>query len=306
MARTNLQIKIGTYTGNATDNTNITGIGFRPKFVMTHRNSVGAVGRVSTIRGDLSLDMASNAVATADWIQEMLSDGFQVGTASNVNTNAVPYYYIAIDGVSAQAYFRAFKFRGDGTDNRNYTGGGLGFTPDFVFVKGDVAQNSSARIAAQVGDLSLHLPGVADATNEIQNLQSGGFQLGSSSRVNAATTDFYGFAMKHVPGGFTTGTFTGTGVAQSITGLGFKPDFLLVKNGTTTNQTVMLTSDMVTASVSSIFLGNGGTVTSGITSLDSNGFTVGTDTSVNGSTNVLYYMAFKTGNYSVPLNRLVL
>ena len=85
---------------------------------------------------------------------------------------------------------------------------------------------------------------------------------------------------------FNTKLYTGTGSTQSITGVGFQPDFVWIKNRSTTashilqdavrGPTKQVYSDLTNAEV---------TGSDGVSSFDSDGFTVGTGVSFNGNGN---------------------
>lgn len=88
------------------------------------------------------------------------------------------------------------------------------------------------------------------------------------------------------------GTYTGDGGAsQAITGIGFKPDMVVAKPSTTTDGAAFKTKDM-DAGKSTYIRNDWGYETTFITSLDSDGFTVGSDSRINGSSVVYYYWAF--------------
>lgn len=302
MARSNLQIKVGTYTGNGADATNISGVGFRPDFVLIKGGANIGVLRTREITGDKTAYAAGNTANEADNIQEILNDGFQLGTNAKVNANGTVYYYVAIRGTAGQSYFRTGKYIGTSGDSRNYTGGGLNFTPDFVFVKGDRADNGCFRTSAMGADNSAHLSGSVDAVNEIQSLISNGFQLGTSTRTNLSAADYYFVAMKALAGCMAVGTYTGNATDnRSITGLGFSPDVVIIKNGTTTNAAVIRTSSF--SGDSSTSFGSAGPTTDMIQSFISDGFTIGANVSVNGDTNTFWWIAFKAGNFNVPITR---
>ena len=88
---------VGSYTGNATDNRSISGFGFAPTFVTVkpNNNVTGAIKTTSTgATTDITLlPNAGNAVTDA--IQQLQSDGIEIGTATRVNTNAIAYYWWA-------------------------------------------------------------------------------------------------------------------------------------------------------------------------------------------------------------------
>jgi hypothetical protein len=302
MARTNLQIKVGTYTGDGNDSRIITGVGFEPKLLIVKGGANIAVWRVEQNRGDSSMYFAGNTANAADFIQAFTNDGFVVGTDAKVNANATVYYYIAFNGTAAQQYFKTGNYIGNNTDARQLTSSGITFTPDIFFVKGDTAQNPSTRTAEVTGDNSWHFAGVADATNEIQNLVANGVELGNSPRTNGSGLEYFFASFKKYRGVIASGTYVGNGIdTRTITGLGFQPDFVLVKDGLTTYAACIRTSDFVGDSSASV--GSAGPTTNQIESFTSDGFTVGTSGVVNAVGDTFWWIAFKAGNFNLPLTR---
>jgi hypothetical protein len=87
------------------------------------------------------------------------------------------------------------------------------------------------------------------------------------------------------------GTYTGTGADnRSITGVGFQPDFVLVKGGA--NRAVICTDTMDTGDAKCI-TGANGMETDQIQALEADGFQVGTSARVNANTTVYYYLALR-------------
>jgi len=81
------------YTGNSADNRSLTGAGFDPNYAM----SIGvsddhiAVGKSFSMDDvDKSWDFGGGATY-ADVIQDFITDGFQVGTNTNINENTHTY-----------------------------------------------------------------------------------------------------------------------------------------------------------------------------------------------------------------------
>jgi hypothetical protein len=88
-----------------------------------------------------------------------------------------------------------------------------------------------------------------------------------------------------------TGSYTGNGSSQSITGLGFQPEVVWIKADDNNYSGAMSTSTM--GSNKTKTLEGTGTLHSGsITSLDSDGFSVGSGTDVNADTVTYYWTAF--------------
>lgn len=94
-----LGVASGSYTGNATDNRDITA-GFAPAgvFIKGDSTSNEAAGRFSSHSGDDSF--CDTGAATTNIIQGFGSTTFQVGTDGCVNENAVTMYWVAIATVS--------------------------------------------------------------------------------------------------------------------------------------------------------------------------------------------------------------
>ena len=79
-------------------------------------------------------------------------------------------------------------------------------------------------------------------------------------------------------------TYTGTGASNSISSFNFSPDLVWIKNrGTTTNHAIYDTTRGAQAQLSSNTTGDEVTSSTGLTSFDANGFTIGTSTLVNTS-----------------------
>jgi hypothetical protein len=89
-------VRVGSYTGNAADNRNVTGLGLSPDFAWVKRGAGSpAVFRPASLAGDASMEF--NAAAANNQIQSLIAGGFQVGTVDLVNANAETYYYLAIE-----------------------------------------------------------------------------------------------------------------------------------------------------------------------------------------------------------------
>jgi hypothetical protein len=87
----------------------------------------------------------------------------------------------------------------------------------------------------------------------------------------------------------TSGTYTGNGTGKSITGLGFTPNIVIVKQDGS-NRAVLRSSTMTGSKglTETVALESGV-----ITSLDSDGFTVGTDVRSNSNGGTYYWVSFK-------------
>lgn len=192
-----------TYTGNNTDNRNITGVGFQTGLVWNMGGSRHA--NFKTTATGISTDTTQvmyNGADASNKIQALQSDGFQVGTSVEANENAVVYYYVAVkDGDS----FLSGQYTGNGSDSRDITA--VGFQPVFVFIKGTSTQNSVLRSSDMSGDLSKYYRSSGFAANYIQSLLSNGFQIGTAGDVNTSSSTYNYIAIK-VPTAPTPSTFT--------------------------------------------------------------------------------------------------
>lgn len=181
------------------------------------------------------------------------------------------------------------SYAGNGTDNRNITG--VGFQPDAVIVKASTNQETVMRTSTMAGDATKQLAGANGLqSNRIQALQANGFQVGNDAEVNqggGSPPAYFWVALKSYPGHMTLGTYTGNNTSQSITGLGFSPDYVMIL-GATNERAVQRMPAM--ARTYEFEADNGSTT--GITSLDANGFSVGNDDEVNNNAVTYHYVAF--------------
>lgn len=172
---------------------------------------------------------------------------------------------------------------------------GLGFQPNLVIIHNDSATASvrtSWRSTSHTGDKTSSFVGaVANFANGITSLDADGFSVGSSNDTNENTKTIHWVAFKRQGGDFSYGTYVGTGSAQSITGLGFRPDLVVVKQDFTNARGGWTTS---TPAANNTFKFEGAVFTTGgITSLDANGFSVGTDIVANENGKTYFWFAFK-------------
>lgn len=190
-------VHTSSYTGNGSDNRNITGVGFQPEFVLTHGGSQHHCFKLAA--SGISTDTSSQFWFTSDasnMIQALQSDGFQVGTANQANINGVVYYYVA---VKASADFVSGQYTGNGSDPRDITA--VGFQPDFILIKGTGAQECAFRSSDNAGDVTKYYRSSGMVANLVQSFLSNGFQLGSSSIVNSNTVVYTYLAIKTPSGG---------------------------------------------------------------------------------------------------------
>jgi hypothetical protein len=118
-----------TFTGNATDNRTLTGAGFQPNFVIAGHHTAASGGatfsKFSTQTGDES--QAFDWVPETNRLQAFTADGFQVGSANDVNMNSTAIYaFVMNDGQSAQLSNGGGGGGGGGQGGGGGNGGGGG------------------------------------------------------------------------------------------------------------------------------------------------------------------------------------
>lgn len=286
---------VGTYNGTNVVRTITTG--FQPGLVLIKRTSgVGAHFRTASMPANRSEYFLSTAAdTTGNFIQSLSATGFTVGTSDNA-TGGV-YNYIAFKSGSTMA---EGTYAGTGVDGRNIAV--AGFNPSVLFVKNSTSATANSRRAVfstkyHHGDHTSYVgDAVANATNFVQELQTGGFQVGSGVATNENTQTFYWFGFAggtlNASGqfGMKTGSYVGTGGAINVTGLGFSPDLVIIKDeatGLAAFRTSVMPGDLTTylASTAASFTG-------GVTTLGSDGFTLGASTVTNTVGVTYHWQAF--------------
>ena len=174
-------MKVGTYTGNGTTQA-ITGVGFQPELVMLMGNNAQrAAARYTGAARTYGFD-ASTGVTTG--VTALGADGFNVGAAAEANANGVAYHYVAFNDFANS--IDVGSYAGNNTDNRSVTT--PAFQPDFVMVRADdtaTGRSANWHPSSLVGDNTLLFTATASGTNRIQALNATGFQVGTSTDVNA-------------------------------------------------------------------------------------------------------------------------
>lgn len=282
-----LYIKTGEYTGDGTDNRSITGIGFQPKFVMVIRTVGTGEVAIDSAPSDTSYTMQGSSSGNSNRIQAFQTDGFQVGSEAQVNSNGSTYKYLCIGGDSSDIVTGSYT--GDGTSNRSITG--VGFQPVFVLVKGNNNSQIVFRHAGMTGTTSQPFIDLGNYSNGIQAFETDGFQVGANDVSNAAATYYY-VAIKD-SAFINAGTYTGDGTDnRQIGGSDFEPDFAWTKRSTSAT---VFRNDTYSGD-SSTFIehtSSGGTGSNYIQGFYSDGFEVGSNTFVNANTATFFWVSFK-------------
>lgn len=309
---------VGTYSGNATDNRSITGFGAgsTPNLVMVkNANSAQAASRnpiMSTTRhyGDHSSYMSTATANAVNMIQAMQDNGFQVGTANQVNKSGNTIYWVAWGGAASQPPGSGTFQMATGTYTGNgaaRTISGVGFDPDLVIIKGDTAQQGVFRTKLMQGNNTAYMAAAtANFTGGITSLGTDSFDLGTSATVNSTSINYHwqAFGNAYDPvtrtgaTDFMIGAYTGNGIDnRSITDAPDQPDMVTVKRSGATAGSWRSTAN--TGDQSSFFA-NTAERANRIQALEPAGFQVGTLGEVNTSGSLYNWFGFGTGeNFAV-------
>jgi len=318
------------FTGTASGNKAVTGVGFQPDWVWT-KNRVDAYGHnlYDSVRGVGKYLNSNESAAESTSATSMVSfdsDGFTVGTGDNVqysSNNGVSWNWKAggsassnsngsiTSSVSANttAGFSIVSYTGNGTDGAT-VGHGL-TSPKLVLIKD--RDNDTPWLMygfpnhptfTTDGDLiKLNLTDALvsnDSTTELSIGSSTVTFVDAGSAINASSTDFIMYCFQEIKGYSKFGSFTGNGNADgTFVYLGFKPAFVIAKLSSGSGQDWQITDNKRNSfnTVDKLLYANGSNaeVTSGSHPIDylSNGFKCrGTGDGNNGSGKTYIYMAF--------------
>ena len=238
---------------------------------------------VSTSTPDLHLTAGADALNSG----RDLSGSF-VGDVDGQTRPMSGGWDIGADEASAFATMRVVSgsYTGNGQPGRAFS---LGFQPDVVIVDSD--QEAVIRTASMVpGDISKGMETAASPTfGLISSLTPDGFTIGTvDARVNQAGKSYHWVAFKAAPGSLKVGTYPGNGTSQTIPGIGFQPEAVMVVSGGT--GTPIYRTQSMGANISHKFTQQA--VNNGITSLTTDGFAVGNSPDVNSGGTTYHYVAW--------------
>ena len=252
------------YTGNGSTQS-ITGVGFQPDLTWLKARSESEYNFLyDAIRGatkGLSSDLTAAEATYSDGLTAFASDGFTLGSSNGINRSGTTYASwnwkangagsSNTDGsitstVSANttAGFSIVSYTGTGANAT--VGHGLGVAPKVVLVKnrdgidvwvmqhGSLADNEFLEfngIAAKQTD-SARFNGTAPTSTV--------FSVGTSGTTNGNTEKFIAYCFAEKPGYSKFGSWIGNGNADgTFVYTGFKPEFVILKNASGTNQWLM-------------------------------------------------------------------
>jgi hypothetical protein len=283
----------GSYTGNGTSQS-ITSLGFQPEVVWIKADDANYSGAMSTST------MGSNKTKTLEGtgtlhsgsVTSLDSDGFSVGSGTDVNADTVTYYWTAFDANSDMA---VNSYSGNGSATQAISG--VGFSPDYVIILGDNGTRAYNRTT--YGGLYARRMIISGAsTDAIISLNADGFTAGDGSddsggNMNASSVDYHYIAFNEAAGKIDVNFYPGNNTDDTnITGVGFQPEFVIIQEHLSSADLYFKSDQM---SGDSALNNRGVLVTNHIQALISDGFQVGDPNNVN-----------ETGkNYASALTRAI-
>jgi len=303
------------YAGTGSSNS-LTGLGFSPSLVwIKNRTSAASHSWTDSVRGNNLVLQSNETAAEASGQITLDTDGFTIGNnnflrnasgnnyvAWNWKANSIPT--INTDGTiqsvvsaSQASGFSIVKYTGNATSGAT-VGHGLSNAPDVVIAKGssgsasswwvrhkdlsstDVLELNSSNAQANYSSVFNN----TDPTSTVVTLGSGDTNRNTETQILYCFTSISGFSKMS--------SYTGNSSTQAITGLGFSPNWVLLKETDGVDSWEVYDTARGATSVLYPNGNNAEGTNSGVTSFDSDGFTLGSATSANESGKTYIYMAF--------------
>ena len=245
------------YTGNATNPTTISGIGFQPDWVWTKGRSTAEGHRwCDSVRG-ATKDLLSNTTSAESTntigLKSFNSDGYVIGNSNGYNQNSqtfVSWNWLASNTTASNTTgsinstvsanttsgFSIVSYTGNGTAGAT-VGHGLSSQLDVIFIKNRTdaeAWQTYHRPLGATHHLSLNTTASSQDNdtrfNDVHPTSSV-FTLGDNDTVNKNTSNFVAYCFHSVKGFSKFGSYTGNGNADGpFVYTGFKPAWVLQKN----------------------------------------------------------------------------
>jgi len=216
------------------------------------------------------------------------------GAVANLNLENIRYTWIAFAGsdCTSAGYFCLGTYTGTGAVQDLTTG----FQPDFVTVKNNDATGAHFKTTSLGANNQtiFYINVVKNSTGAyISALNSDGFSVGTTDSVAGGT--FHYFAFKEKANFFKQGTYDGNSTDGTIiSDVGFKPNWVAVKNGTNTtaNNTYAFSNQTESYGNSPSYFSATANLVNMIKTIENSGFSLGTDVKVNATGDSYYYVAF--------------
>ena len=328
-----LQIAVGSYVGNGLDsqdvcwnseagceitatNTNSAPT-FQPDFVLIKGDlaAQGWILKTASMVGDLACTINTGTDCVTDRIQALNTTGFQIGANAQTNTNTTTYHFIAIkDNGQTDFTVGDYTVTASPADDRNIDisdtsdTASADFLPGMVFVKCNSANAGVWNTTDMGANSTSGFSQEADQGNAIQLLASTGFQLGTDSQVQDASTTCYYAAFKDVSTYTKSDNYTGNSAVDNnqVTTVGFQPIFMFIKGASATSTAAYRFGSN---SGDSSYAGSNATAADRIQNFLSNGFEYGTSNPVNETSVDMQWWALgqppATGRRTIILGNLI-
>ena len=239
------------------------------------------------------------------------------------STGASGVEYINYCWADVEGYQKISSYEGNGSTNGPIVD--VGFEPAYVMVKNVdgtdnwlVFDNARNTVNPRTNLIQWNL-GAAQSTEAgaQMNFYSNGFQSvgtgggGGSGQINSNGDTYLYLAIAADPdteaptvaSSFGIRTYTGNGGTQSITGLGFQPNFVWIKSRTSTHFHNIINNVLGPSYVQYTNSSSAGETNANIlTSFDTNGFSVGTDGSANANSQNFVAWAWKADDNEPTIN----
>ena len=317
------------YTGNFTDNTDITGVGFQPDLVWLKERSSGSSNLLQdAVRGankDLFSDTSSAEESNTNRMKAFISDGFTLGAHNLSNQNGETYasWNWKANGagsantagsisstVSANttAGFSIVTFTGNETVDST-VGHGLGAIPKMIIVKGTSFSAPWIVYHHSIGNSNYLRLNTTDAEATANGMWSNTtptnsvFTLGTDSWGNNNGQSLIAYCFAEKQGYSKIGSYTGNGSSDgTFCYTGMKPSWVLIKQTNSAGNdwwiydnkrdTFNLATHGLRPNISNAEVNYSATDTMNLDLL-SNGFKIkSTDGALNGNGSSYIYMAF--------------
>jgi len=198
-------LRVGYYAGDGSSPRNITcGAGsWTPDWVYIVTTETGKMNvhwpqPIAAYDSNLSGNPMASANWTANYVRGTHADGFIVG--ANLNTSGQGYYWFALKNSTGNVHVN--KYTGTGADNRNVVMPDP-FQPTKLIMMGRWTGSSTIiserfRDHSCVGDQSHQFGamGAVPQSNQIQEFNANGFQVGTAQSINANGSEWYYLAFR--------------------------------------------------------------------------------------------------------------
>ena len=252
------------WSGNDTAR-NITGVGFQPDMTWIKGRNIDVPNNVfDVVRGATKHINTSATTQESTQVQSLTSwnsDGFALGTHADYNGNSRTYVgwnwkangagSANTDGsisstVSANTTsgFSIVSYTGTGATAT--VGHGLGVVPKMIIAKNLATTNAWIVYHEALGNTSYLMLNTTDITQVDSDWNNTSptstvFNLGTQGNANGSTNAIIAYCFADVAGYSKFGSYTGNGnIDGTFVYTGFKPQFVMVKKTSATNNWVMM------------------------------------------------------------------